>query len=81
MSAQRSKRQRAIAKTLSFARKEAAKRPCHKHPYHSEARAKRALVEIWGRINDGASKNHREKAVYQCPRCRYWHLTSNEDQA
>ena len=41
--------------------------------YRSELDAKLALLDCSGRR---ASSRREEKAVYQCPFCRGWHLTS-----
>ena len=50
--------------------------PTGKMPYRSRLRALIALCKIQWQ-DDPA---HQEKRVYQCRRCGYWHLTSQEEQ-
>lgn len=47
---------------------------CAKVRFRDELGAKIALSQI--AVKDGAKR--RERRAYRCPRCRGWHLTSQE---
>lgn len=53
--------------------------PCvsGKRPYPTEDHALRDLVNLWA---DNPDRPHRqERRAYDCPLCKYWHLTKVEE--
>lgn len=45
--------------------------------YHSEQGAQNALEDARAALNRPRAKR-RERRVYECPSCGFWHLTSRE---
>lgn len=49
---------------------------CSKLAWRSRAEAKRALTQARARRRETGQHERMEQAVYRCPRCDWWHLTS-----
>jgi hypothetical protein len=56
---------------------------CRKLRYRDQVAALIALsrAEVKAKRNSHIAKQRRENRVYECPRCRGWHLTSEEGSA
>ena len=52
-------------------------RRCRKHRYPDSTSARLALATIIRK--DRTDRPKTEARAYRCPRCRGWHLTSQED--
>lgn len=51
--------------------------PCHKRAYATKEEARSFLVPLWRKAKKG-EKSKLPRRAYQCLRCGFWHLTSQE---
>jgi hypothetical protein len=54
---------------------------CSKVPYRTRRKAIRALESCRSKLARTGDPRRRERAVYKCPACGMWHLTSVDNRS